>query len=247
MKLMKNISRISFVSASLITAACVSAFNLSLAKDRANDAPQNITHQSITHVVELFTSQGCSSCPPANRVVTKAAQDPGVLALSYGVTYWDYLGWKDTFGDPKFTQRQRDYRAALDGANLYTPQIVLNGSAHSPRFSRQDIRSMPLPSTDYTSALSVEDGHFVLSSDLPKGGTVALVSYQPGLQEVAVKKGENHGRTLKLTNVVTDIVTVNWTGEPMKLAQSPSEGQAYAALFHAPETAKIKSVATYTP
>ena len=78
-----------------------------------------------THVVELFTSQGCSSCPPANRFVTKLSANPDTLVLTYGVTYWDYLGWKDTFGDPEFTQRQRDYRDAFGAANIYTPQIIL--------------------------------------------------------------------------------------------------------------------------
>jgi len=92
-----------------------------------------------THVVELFTSQGCSSCPPANRFVTKISEDPNKLVLSYGVTYWDYLGWTDTFGDPEFTQRQRDYRDAFGASNIYTPQIVLGGSAHSPRYSKRDV------------------------------------------------------------------------------------------------------------
>ena len=98
-----------------------------------------------THVVELFTSQGCSSCPKANRFVTKIADNPDTLVLSYGVTYWDYLGWKDTFGDPEFTQRQRDYRDAFGAANIYTPQIILGGSAHSPRYTKDDVADMRLP------------------------------------------------------------------------------------------------------
>ena len=100
-----------------------------------------------THVVELFTSQGCSSCPPANEFVTKLSTDPSTLVLSYGVTYWDYLGWEDTFGDPEFTRRQRDYRDAFDASNIYTPQIVLGGSAHSPRYSKKDVAGMPPPET----------------------------------------------------------------------------------------------------
>jgi len=88
-------------------------------------------------VVELFTSQGCSSCPPANEFVGRLSEDENILVLTYGVTYWDYLGWKDTFGDPAFTQRQREYGQAFGIGNVYTPQIVLNGSAHSPQ-SRTD-------------------------------------------------------------------------------------------------------------
>ncbi|WP_409432425.1 DUF1223 domain-containing protein [Litorimonas sp. RW-G-Af-16] len=208
----------------------------------ADEAPQK-----TTHVVELFTSQGCSSCPPSNRRVSLVAQEPGVLALSYGVTYWDYLGWKDTFGDPKFTDRQRDYREALNGANLYTPQIVLNGSAHSPKYSVKDMLSMPLSDTDAAPQLWWEKGQFFVTSNLPAGGAVAVVSYTPGLQDVAVKAGENGGRTLSLTNVVTDIEIVEWTGKPVSVPLSRNDGQSYAALFHAPETAKILAVATYAP
>lgn len=200
----------------------------------------------ITHVVELFTSQGCSSCPPANQTIAQISDEPGVLALSYGVTYWDYLGWEDTFGDPKFTERQRDYRQALDGANLYTPQIVLNGSAHSPRYDASDIRSMPLPKTDYRSDLQENDTGLLLSSTLPKGGVIAVVTYKPGIHEVPVKRGENSGRTLKIANVVTDIQQIDWTGEA-KMISAPREGEAIAALFHDPSTSKIRSVATYTP
>ena len=80
-------------------------------------------------VVELFTSQGCSSCPPANANLAKLRDRPGVLALSFNVTYWDYLGWKDTFGKPEFTARQRTYEAPLGESGPFTPQVVVNGAA----------------------------------------------------------------------------------------------------------------------
>src|SRR5690242_17969559 len=78
-------------------------------------------------VVELFTSQGCSSCPPANANLAAIADRPDVLALSFGVTYWDYLGWKDSFAKPEFTNRQYAYEQALHRATAYTPQMVVNG------------------------------------------------------------------------------------------------------------------------
>src|SRR5580693_943584 len=78
-------------------------------------------------VVELFQSQGCSSCPPANANVMAIADRPDVLALSFGVTYWDSLGWKDTFASPKFTARQWDYAHGLGHSNVFTPQVVING------------------------------------------------------------------------------------------------------------------------
>src|ERR1700744_2992761 len=77
-------------------------------------------------VVELFQSQGCSSCPPAIANVNALADRPDILALSFSVTYWDYLGWKDTFAQPVFTQRQRDYARNLPGG-VYTPEVVING------------------------------------------------------------------------------------------------------------------------
>src|SRR5271165_539571 len=80
-------------------------------------------------VVELFTSQGCSSCPPANANLATLSQRPGVLALSFGVTYWDQLGWKDTFAKPEFTQRQIAYEAPLSHDGPFTPQIVVDGHA----------------------------------------------------------------------------------------------------------------------
>ena len=76
-------------------------------------------------VVELFQSQGCSSCPPANANILKLAQDPNMLVLTYEVTYWDYLGWKDTFGNSAFDQRQREYAQAFNNRSVFTPQVSL--------------------------------------------------------------------------------------------------------------------------
>ncbi len=78
-------------------------------------------------VVELFQSQGCSSCPPANANLNAIADRPGVLALSFAVTYWDYLGWKDRFAQPAFTERQRAYAKSKQSDGVYTPQVVING------------------------------------------------------------------------------------------------------------------------
>lgn len=198
-------------------------------------------------VVELFTSQGCSSCPPANRFAGKLAEDGDKLVLSYGVTYWDYLGWKDTFGDPEFTQRQRDYGKALSVSNVYTPQIVLNGSAHSPRYSRKDVESMPLPTTKPDAALTLGEDGLVVTADTDADAKLVIVSFTPGEQAVPVRRGENGGRTLKLSNVVTDVEPIYWNGGAAHSKIKPIEGQAYAALFHDFKTAKIVTAAVYYP
>ena len=196
-----------------------------------------------THVVELFTSQGCSSCPPANRFVTKLSENPDTLVLSYGVTYWDYLGWTDTFGDPEFTQRQRDYRDAFGAANIYTPQIVLGGSAHSPRYSKRDVADMSLPENDIDLSLTRSGDTLTVEANTSKDIIVDVVSYMPGEQSVKVKRGENGGRTLRLTNVVTDVQSLDWNGQTASVTLPKSDTTQYAVLVHDKESAKILDAA----
>jgi len=196
-----------------------------------------------THVVELFTSQGCSSCPPANRFVTKLSANPDTLVLTYGVTYWDYLGWKDTFGDPEFTQRQRDYRDAFGAANIYTPQIILGGSAHSPRYSKKDVVDMSLPENEVDMSLTRNGDFLTVKANTSKDVIVDLVSYVPGEQSVDVKRGENGGRTLRVTNVVMDVQSLDWDGQSATIEMPSSENMEYAVLIHDRTNAKILDAA----
>lgn len=220
----------------------------SLASPNIDELDDDKAALGPTHIVELFTSQGCSSCPPANEFVGTMADKDGVLVLSYGVTYWDYLGWKDTFGDPRFTKRQRKYRPILGTANIYTPQIVLNGAQHSPRYTENDVLSADISGSSVTSQIVMkDDGLLMIEGEAPQGSLVALVSYMPGQQDVAVKRGENGGSKLRLTNVVTDVVEMPWKGEAIQTQIRPKEGLSYAALFHAPKSGNIISAATYTP
>ncbi len=187
-----------------------------------------------TTVVELFTSQGCSSCPPANEFVGTLIDDEDKLVLSYGVTYWDYLGWEDTFGDPEFTQRQKAYGAALDIGYVYTPQIVLNGRDHNSRYTSEKVEKVqPLAPSDIQLTISEEKGRVAIDTNAPQ---VVIVTYTPGWQEVAVKRGENHGRKLKIANVVDDVERVKKSGRT-KVEIEP--GKAYAALVHDPITLQI--------
>src|SRR6476661_11274553 len=87
-------------------------------------------HAEPRAVVELFTSQGCSSCPPADQIIGELAKDPSVIALSLPIDYWDYLGWKDTLADSRFSARQKAYSHMRGEREVYTPQVVVNGSAH---------------------------------------------------------------------------------------------------------------------
>src|SRR3954449_12137096 len=96
-------------------------------------------HAEPRAVIELFTSQGCSSCPPADRILGELAKDPSVIALSMPIDYWDYLGWKDTLADSRFTARQKAYSQVRGDREVYTPQVVVNGSVHVIGSDREGI------------------------------------------------------------------------------------------------------------
>ena len=177
-------------------------------------------------VVELFQSQGCSSCPPANANVNALAERPGVLALSFAVTYWDYLGWKDRFAQPAFTQRQRDYAKSGQSDGVYTPQVVINGSralvgANAATLGKAIRTAGPLGggpllsrsgSTLSIGPLSIGTG----ASGFP--AKVLLVTYDPREREVPIKAGENTGKTLPHRNIVTELKEAGtWTGKPLRI------------------------------
>ena len=176
-------------------------------------------------VLELFQSQGCSSCPPANANLNALADRPDVLALSFGVTYWDQLGWKDTFAQPAFTDRQKAYARGL-GAQLGTPQMVVEGRED---LIGTDARELELalrharPAMDATVALSrgrVEIG----AGQAPKAGAdVWLVRYDPRVQQVAIQRGENNGKTLPHRNIVKQLARIGqWNGEAANYPLPPA-------------------------
>ena len=205
--------------------------------------PVSLAHAGETPktVVELFTSQGCSSCPPANEFVGKLADDPDKLVLSYGVTYWDYLGWKDSFADRKFTKRQKEYGKSLDIGYVYTPQIVLNGTDHNSRYAKSSIRDNVLSENDIDLDLKVVDEELVIDTN---SKNILVVTYKPGWQSIDVQRGENGGRTLEIANVVEDIKTIKNSG-PTKIKTKP--GLAYAALLHSEDDNRIIAASVLRP
>ena len=161
-------------------------------------------------VVELFTSQGCSSCPPANANLAKLADRPDVLALSFGVTYWDDLGWKDTFADKAYTQRQWDYAHGLGHDNVFTPQVVINGRRDDVGVSltKLDWLLKLTPTPVSGSAIKLDEGSVALNAATMPGrpAQVWLVRYDPRTVQVPVRRGENTGRTLPHRNVVRTMI-----------------------------------------
>ena len=167
-------------------------------------------------VVELFQSQGCSSCPPANANVLALANRPDVLALSFQVTYWDQLGWKDTFASPKYTERQWDYARTLKHSQVWTPQVVVNGRIDTVGTRRGEIEQVIARADRGVSGPTVKsEAGRVTVSGVAKAmpAEVWLVRYEPNIIQVPIRRGENGGKTLPHRNVVRELVRLgDWSG-----------------------------------
>src|SRR5690348_6538504 len=174
-------------------------------------------------VIELFTSQGCSSCPPADKLIAEYSRDPSIIALSLAVDYWDYLGWKDTLALHGHSNRQRAYAKARGDREVYTPQVVVDGAVHALGSdkaaiekaiaqTRRDPAALALPVT-----MSVADGkvtvHVPDAQDEHRSGEVWLCPVT-GKVSVHVGRGENQDRTLTYTNVVRRWLKLGaWSGK----------------------------------
>ncbi|MER8745498.1 DUF1223 domain-containing protein [Mesorhizobium sp. M1004] len=186
-------------------------------------------------VVELFTSQGCSSCPPANANLIKVKDEPGVLALSFNVTYWDYLGWKDIFGREEFTQRQVRYEPSLGRSGPFTPQVVVNGGADAVGAASGEIEQL-ISASGRTNGptLSLDGGKISIGAGSAPAGSadVWLVRYNKGVLEVPVARGENTGRTLPHANVVHSLEKLgSWSGDATTLPLPAANGGLSTAVL----------------
>jgi prepilin-type processing-associated H-X9-DG protein len=211
-------------------------------------APSRAAEKQPT-VVELFTSQGSSSCPPANANLIELGKRKDVLALSYAVTYWDYLGWKDTFGKEEFTDRQVTYEPALGEQGPFTPQMVINGSVSTVGVRLPEVEGLlAQASHDGGPQVTLADGHVMVGSgQAPSGGAdVWLVHYDPKLVEVPVARGENSGRTLPHSHVVRDLVRLGtWDGNAASLKiPAAANGMRTAVLVQAQNGGPILAAAT---
>lgn len=180
--------------------------------------------ERITGVVELFTSQGCSSCPPADALLEEIARRPGVLALSLPVDYWDRLGWKDTFGSPAYSERQRAYAIERGDGAVYTPQAVVNGGPHMNGSSESSIDSAlsgRAPQLSVPVDLSRSGTGVSISIGSAKGGAksgMVLVMPYLGARQVEIGRGENAHRAITYTNIVRRIdVLGEWNGTALEL------------------------------
>lgn len=211
-----------------VLSAALAAWGCAVGTAGAGDATAAAPQATpVRAVVELFTSQGCSSCPPADAVLKALADDPTIMALSLPVDYWDYLGWKDSFASPRNSERQRAYAKARGDGAIYTPQAVINGTVHLNGSGRAAIDSaiqsaltdntaprIPLRFWQERNTLNIAVSA-AAPGVAPREATLWLGLVQTNAA-VEVKHGENEGKQLTYTNVVRELTAVGlWKGEPL--------------------------------
>ena len=177
-------------------------------------------------VVELFTSQGCNSCPPADAFLGQLVGRSDVIALSYNVDYWDYLGWRDTLASPANTERQQSYASAMHSQRVYTPQVVINGvtdavGSDGPAIAAAIEKFKATGAKGPAIEMMYEEERVLVKISAGEGAaeaTIWLLRFDH-LQEVQVRRGENSGKSLKYHNVVRDFSNIGlWRGEAMEIA-----------------------------
>jgi hypothetical protein len=209
-------------------------------------------------IVELFTSQGCSSCPPADAFLETLKRKPGVVALSYHVDYWDYLGWRDTLGSAEYSQRQYDYAKSRGDMNVYTPQMIINGSSHFVGSQRSKVsdgieaaradgtaRWVDIAMSDNATDVMIN----IAAGEPMEGATLWLMAFAPFIS-TEIKKGENAGSTVDYYNVVRKMVPAGmWHGEEAKIVLPkssviPEDCKGWVALLQVGKAGPIIGTAT---
>lgn len=213
-------------------------------------------------VIELFTSQGCSSCPPADTLLAKLSKRPGVIALSFAVDYWDYLGWRDTLGSAANSERQRDYARTRGDGRVYTPQVVVDGVIHVNGADETailraikgadkrlaDVR-VPVRMEAKGDVLVIDVGAAPPGSDKREAAVWLAVAGE--VAKVSIKRGENRGRDISYHHPVRELMPVGmWTGEPMTIRLPLNDlktmgGDCLAALLQEGRTGPILGAAVY--
>ena len=204
------------------TFATVKAEETGLAK--ALDTPSN-----TPVLLELFTSQGCSSCPPADALFDELRNKPGIITLSFSVDYWNYLGWHDTLSRPENSDRQRDYALSRGDGKVYTPQVVVDGIKHvnganeaaiemAIRTAERRLRDVKVTMSMRAEgdSLIVDIGGAPATSDMRQATVWLAVAKNE--ETVKITRGENRGETITYTHPVRELMPVGmWKGEPTTL------------------------------
>ena len=182
-----------------------------------------------TAVLELFTSQGCSSCPPADALLAELGKRPGLVTLSYSVDYWNYLGWHDTLASPANSERQREYARMRGDGKVYTPQIVVDGLTHvngsneaaiemAMRSAAIRLKDAKVPVTMHAEGDTLVIGIGAAPDNSDKRDATVWLAIAKELETVSITRGENRGKKLSYSHPVRDLSPVGmWKGEAMTL------------------------------
>ena len=198
-----------------------------------DDADTPVTLQPVDHVVELFTSQSCSSCPPADELLTDFVKARNLLVVSHHVDYWNHLQWQDTFSSPAATARQQAYAAQL-GSKVFTPQMVVDGQDQFVGSHEDEaLAALARPPLPNSLAMQLDGQALRLNFPVPANTTVWLVTYRRGTVSTDIKTGENAGRKLPTTN-------------PM-MSMNPLLATPVAGVFAVPEEMLQAVAAPSTP
>jgi hypothetical protein len=213
-------------------------------------------------LLELFTSQGCSSCPPADALLTELGKTPGVITLSFSVDYWNYLGWHDTLSSPENSERQRDYARSRGDGRVYTPQLVVDGVYHVNGANEAAIEmairnaakrlkqvQVPISMRAEGNSLVIDIGAAPKGSDLREATVWLAVAKDK--ETVAISRGENSGKTITYSHPVRELTPIGmWKGEKMTLRLPLNDlqtigGDCLVAMLQVEDTGPILGVAEY--
>jgi hypothetical protein len=204
-------------------------------------------------LVELFTSQGCSSCPPADKLAAKLAKRQDVLVLSFNVDYWDYLGWRDTLAKPEHSQRQYDYARTRGDGNVYTPQMIFNGTAHAVGSQSSTVERAIETAAASPVAIALQVSGKEVSVSIPAQpstpeSTLWLMAVASEKSQV-IERGENAGETVVYHNVVRNLVPATmfkgeaYTGSWMHDAVMTKDSDFCVAVLQEGKTGKVLAIA----
>ena len=228
----------------LLPATCVALAALS-------PSPSFAAESALPTVIELYTSQGCSACPPADKMLTDLARMDGVIALSLHVDYWDYIGWPDSFASPAHSARQEAYARAVGERMVYTPQIIMGGEDRivgSDAIAVMERLHARAAATTPVHLKVTREGDTLLveapALPLPQPLEVQVVRYIPS-DEVVITGGENAGLTVSYSNIVSSWETVGaWTGaEDLRLRLPLAGSEPVVVILQEPGPGRIRGAA----
>jgi len=238
---------------------CAAAFGLLGVSPSSQAQPPKTTTPIL---LELFTSQGCSSCPPADELLNAWRDKPGVITLSFSVDYWNYLGWHDTLSSPENSERQRDYALARGDGKVYTPQMVVDGITHvnganeaaiemAMRTAQRRLKDVKVPMSMRAegNSLVVDIGAAPEASDMREATVWLAVAKDK--ETVAINRGENRGKEITYSHPVRELTPIGmWKGKQMTLSLPLTElqtigGDCLVAMLQVEGSGPVLGAAAY--